>query len=217
MEGKLILKEGKMYISKNEELRVGMIWLYYDILVAEHKERWKTTELVTRNYQWPGITKDIGKYVDKCNMCQKIKNQIETLIEKLMTNEVPERLQTYLIVDIIIMLLLVVEKDMILVVYDRLSKIAHFIAITEGALVEWLAQLFRDNMQKSHRLLKSVISDKRLQFTAKLTKELNKMLGIRPKLLTFFHLQMDRIEQMNQKFEQYLQFFVDHKQKDQLE
>jgi len=37
--------------------------------VAGHGGRWKITELVTRNYWWSGITKDVGKYVDGCDMC----------------------------------------------------------------------------------------------------------------------------------------------------
>jgi len=52
----------------------------------------------------------------------------------------------YLIVDFINKLPLVVEKDMILVVCDRLSKIMHFVATTEGTLSESSAKLFRDNM-----------------------------------------------------------------------
>jgi len=26
------------------------------------------TELVTRNYWWPGVTKDVGKYMEDCNL-----------------------------------------------------------------------------------------------------------------------------------------------------
>jgi len=52
----------------------------------------------------------------------------------------------YLIVDFITKLLLVAEKDVILVVCKRLSKITHFVAITEGTSVEGLARLFRDSM-----------------------------------------------------------------------
>jgi len=50
LEEDLVLKEKKMYVSKNEILRVEVIWLYHDVLVAGHGGRWKTTELVTRNY-----------------------------------------------------------------------------------------------------------------------------------------------------------------------
>ena len=70
-------------------------------------------------------------------------------------------------------------------------------------------------MWKLHKLPESVILDRKLQFVAKLTKKLNRILGIETNLLTFFHLQIDKqIEYMNQELKQYLQFFVDYKQKD---
>ena len=79
-------------------------------------------------------------------MCQKIKNQTETLVEKLIMNEVPERPWIYLIVDFITKLLLVGRKDVILVVCDILFKIAYFVTTTEEISVEGLARLLRDNI-----------------------------------------------------------------------
>jgi len=57
--------------------------------------------------------------------------------------------------------------------------------------VEGLARLFRDYVWKLHGLPESVISDRRLQFAAGLTKELNKMLGIETKLFTAYHPETD--------------------------
>ena len=94
----------------------------------------------------------------------------------------------HLIVDFITKLLLVAEKDMILVICNKLSKIAHFVATTERMSAEELARLFRDNMWKLYRLPESVVLDKGLQFVVELMKKLNKMLGIETKLLTLFHL-----------------------------
>ena len=39
IEGDLMLKEGKLYMPKNEELRVEIIWLYHNVLVIEHSGR----------------------------------------------------------------------------------------------------------------------------------------------------------------------------------
>ena len=50
IEGDLVLKEEKVYVPKDEELRVEVIQLHYDIPVVGHRERWKMVELVTRNY-----------------------------------------------------------------------------------------------------------------------------------------------------------------------
>ena len=79
-------------------------------------------------------------------MCQNIKNRTEAPVGNLIANKVPEKLQTYLTIDFITKLLLVAGKDIILVVCDILSKMAYFVAIMKGILVEELVQLFRDNM-----------------------------------------------------------------------
>jgi len=46
----IIYKEGKIYIPKDEKLRVEIIWLHYDMPVGGHRGQWKTVELVTRNF-----------------------------------------------------------------------------------------------------------------------------------------------------------------------
>ena len=59
----------------------------------------------------------------------------------------------------------------------------------------------------------SIVSDRGAQFAAELMRELNKILGIKTKLSTAFHSQMDgQTEQTNQELEQYLRMFIDHKQ-----
>jgi len=44
-----VLKEKKMYIPKDKELKTEII-LYYNMLVAGNRRRWKMIELVIRNY-----------------------------------------------------------------------------------------------------------------------------------------------------------------------
>ena len=106
-------------------------------------------------------------------------------------------------------------KDAILVVCNRLSKMTHFVATTEGMLAKGLARLFRNNMWKLHGLPESIVLDRGPQFAVELTKKLNRMLEIKTKLLTVFHPQMDeQTKWMNQELEQYLRFFMDHRQKD---
>jgi len=120
-----------------------------------------------------------------------MKNRTEALAGKLMANEILEKAWTYLTVDFIMKLLLVAGKDAILVVCNRLSKMAYFVATIEETTTERLARLFRDSMWKLYGLLKSVISNRELQFVAELIKELNKILEIESRLLTTFYPQMD--------------------------
>jgi len=39
VKGDLVLKEGKVYVPKNAELRVEIIWLHHDVLAAGHGGR----------------------------------------------------------------------------------------------------------------------------------------------------------------------------------
>ena len=57
----LVLKEGKIYVPKDKELRAEIIWLHHDVLVMGHGGKWKTVELVTRNDWQLGIIRGVGR------------------------------------------------------------------------------------------------------------------------------------------------------------
>ena len=96
-----------------------------------------------------------------------------------------------------------------------MSKMTYFVATTKEMSAEGLTRLFRDNVWKLHGPPESIVSDRGPQFAVELMKELNRILEIETRLSTAFYPQMDRqTEWMNQELEQYLRFFVEHRQKD---
>ena len=111
-------KEKKVYVPKDDTLRAEIIRPHYDMLVEEHGEQWKTVELVTRNFQWPGVTKEVKQYVKGYDFCQRNKNCTEQPVGKLMSNSIPERPQMYISADFITKLPLAQGYDSILVVVD---------------------------------------------------------------------------------------------------
>ena len=56
---------------------------------------------------------------------------------------------------------LVVEKNTILVVCNRLSTIVYFVVAMEEISVEELVRLFRNNVYKLHELPENVILDRK--------------------------------------------------------
>jgi len=191
IEEGLVLKEERIYILKDEKLRIEIIQLYHDMLIARHGGQWKTVELVTRSYWWLEVIKEVKQYIEGYDQCQRMKNRVGISVGKLKPNKILERLWQHILVDFIMKLLVSKDYDSILVVCDRFSKMSHFVVTTEKTMAEGLVKLFRDNMWKLHRLLESVILNRGPQFAAELTKELNKMLGIEIKLSTAYHLQSD--------------------------
>jgi len=83
------------------ELRGEVIRLHHGIPVGGHGERWKMTELVTRNYWWPGVTKEVGKYVNRYDAYQRYKNRSKAPAGKLMPNTIPEKPWSHISADFI--------------------------------------------------------------------------------------------------------------------
>jgi len=187
----IMYKEGKVYVPKDNALRAEIIRLHHDTPVEGHEGQWKTVELVTRNFWWPGVMKEVKQYVKEYDSCQRNKNRTEQLAGKLMPNSIPEKPWAYISADFIMKLPLAQGYNSILVVVDRLTKIVYFIPTTEKMLAEGLAKLFRDNVWKLHGLPESIISDRGPQFVAGIMRELNRMLEIESKLSMTFHPQTD--------------------------
>ena len=142
----IIYKKRKVYVSKNNILRAEIIRLHHDTLVEGHGGQWKTVELVTQNFWWPGVTKEVKQYMEECNSYQRNKNYTEQPTGKLMPNSIPEKPWMHISADFITKLPIVQGYDLILVVVDQLTKMVHFISTTEKTSVEGLARLFRDNV-----------------------------------------------------------------------
>jgi len=142
----IIYKEEKVYVPKNEKLRAEIIRLHHDTLIGGHGGQWKIVELVTRNFWWPGVIKEMKRYMEGCDTYQRNKNRTEQPASKLMPNSIPEKPWTHISADFITKLPLAQGYDLILVVVDRLTKMVYFIPTTEKMSAEGLARLFRDNV-----------------------------------------------------------------------
>jgi len=49
-------------------------------------------ELVTRNYWWLEVIKNVGKYIEGCDLYQRMKNKTELLVENLIANKILKKL-----------------------------------------------------------------------------------------------------------------------------
>ena len=118
----IMYKKEKVYIPKDDLLRAEIIRLHYDTPVGEHGGQWKTVELITRNFQWLGVTKKMKQYIEGYNAYQRNKNCTKQPAGKLIPNSIPEKPWAYILADFITKLLLEQEYNSILVVVDRLTK-----------------------------------------------------------------------------------------------
>ena len=106
-------------MPKDKDLRDKVIHLHHDTYMAGHPGRFKTAELVLRNYWWPRIHGDVRAYVDGCTWCQQTKTFPKKPRGKLSPNKIPKKIWQFVLVDLITQLPQSRGYDAISVVVDR--------------------------------------------------------------------------------------------------
>jgi RNase H-like domain found in reverse transcriptase/Reverse transcriptase (RNA-dependent DNA polymerase)/Integrase zinc binding domain len=121
-EDGVVTWQERIYVPRNKRLREDIIREHHDSVAAGHPGRYKTQELITRNYWWPYIQSDIRKYVDGCEACQRSKTRRQKPRAPLNPNEVPSGPWEHISVDLIGKLPESQGFNAILVIVDRFSK-----------------------------------------------------------------------------------------------
>ena len=67
----LLCRKGRLYIP--EGLQQTVIQSEHDSKVASHFGRKTTLELITRNFYWTIMERDVWKYCSECDHCQRTK------------------------------------------------------------------------------------------------------------------------------------------------
>src|SRR5258708_3040595 len=68
----IILYQHSVYVPPGD-IRQKILKLYHDTPITRHPGIMKTTELITKDYWWPGIHQYIKNYLKGCGLCQQMK------------------------------------------------------------------------------------------------------------------------------------------------
>ncbi|SOV03194.1 uncharacterized protein UDID_18348 [Ustilago sp. UG-2017a] len=103
----------------------------------------------------------------------------------------------------------------ILVVVNRLTKMAIFVPTTNELDAPELAKLFLRHVYSKHGLPTSIVSDRGSEFTSHFWRSLSTLLGIETHFSSAYHPQSDgQTECINQVLEQFLRGYSNHLQTD---
>lgn len=101
------------------------------------------------------------------------------------------------------------RANAIMVVVDRYSKFAHFIALHHPFSAASISRLFLDTVYRLHGMPLSIVSDRDRIFTSKFWQSLFAMAGTSLRMSSAYHPQTDgQMEHVNQSLETYLRCFV---------
>ncbi|KAL0416333.1 UNVERIFIED_CONTAM: Transposon Ty3-I Gag-Pol polyprotein [Sesamum latifolium] len=203
-----------LYVPKGGDLRKSLISECQDTLWAGHQGKERTYALVQRAYYWPQMRDDVETYVLTCLICQQDKADHQKKAGLLQPLPIPTRPWESVSMDYISELPKVGDLGSIIVVVDRLSKYATFIAAPKHVTAEGTAHLFFKHIVKYWGLPKDIISDWDSRFTDVFWAELFKILGSKLSMSSSYHPQSDgQTERFNSMLEEYLRHFVRSTQK----
>ncbi len=103
--------------------------------------------------------------------------------------------------------------DLILVIVDRLMKMVHYVPVKVTIDAPGLEEVIIDVVVCHHGVPESIVTDRDSLFTSKFWSSICYFLGIKRKLSTAFHPQIDgQTERQNSTMEVYLRAFVNWEQ-----
>jgi hypothetical protein len=115
---------------------------------------------------WVGMKADVWKFVQSCSVCLQAKPDHAHYPDLLQPLPMPSTSWEIVSMDFIEGLPPSGSANAILVVVDKFSKFAHFVALKHPFTAQTVAQLFFDNVYRLHGLPKSIVSDRDKIFTS---------------------------------------------------
>jgi transposase InsO family protein len=206
----------RLVIPDNEDLKNRVIFENHDVLTAGHPGYYKTYLAAQKKYYWPRMSKYVQRYVNTCEMCQRNKARQMKPPGLLNPLNIPSGRWVEISMDFLVSLPKTKEGfDAILVIVDRLTKRAKFIATKTTASAEDTADLFMKNYMKDHGLPKTIVSDRDSKFTSKFWTSVTSILKTQHNLSSAFRPQTDgQTERTNRFVEDYLRGVVNPVQND---
>lgn len=215
MHDDLLFLDKRLVIPNHDPLKAEILNACHDAPLAGHFGVQRTIELVSRKYWWPGMTTHIKAYIAGCEPCQRAKTSRTKPAGTLKPLPIPSAPWSSIAMDFITDLPASNSFDSILVVVDRLTKMAHFIPTTKTLNASGLAHLIIRDIVRLHGLPADIVSDRGTLFTSNFWQALTKTLKVETRLSTAFHPQTDgQTERLNQTLEQYLRLYVNDRQND---
>src|SRR5467141_5025140 len=208
-----LLYLGRPYVPNIDDLRLRVLQTFHDHITAGHFGQSKTYNLLSCEFFWPGLQKDIQSFVKSCVTCSRVKAPRHRTYGLLKQLPIPLRPWHSISMDFIEQLPPSSVFTAILVVVDHLSKQAIFIPTDDKINAPELAKLFITHVFSKHGVPSHVTSDRGSEFVSHFFRSLGTALDMWLHFTSGFHPEGDgQTERVDQTLEQYLRVYCNYQQ-----
>ncbi len=211
--GLIYLHDGRLCIPNSKSIRELLLHQHHDN--ENHFGVGKTYQALSRRYFWPGLSKDVRKYITSCSQCLRNKSNNQVPAGLLHPLPIPHERFSDIAMDFVGPLPKSDGFDMILVITDRLTNYVRIERTYSTATASDIAFLVYNTWCRQFGLPQRIVSDRDKLFMSQFWKTLHKLLNIEIQSSTSYHPQTDgSSERSNKTIIQALRNYVNRRQTD---
>jgi hypothetical protein len=206
----ILLYKNIIFVPNVQCLKQMILQEMHNVPYAGHPGYQKTIAVVKSHYFWPGMKREIAEYIARCMECQKVKVEHRHPAGLLQPLPIPEWKWEVVTMDFITGLPRIAKMhDSIMVVVDKLTKVAHFIPLKTTHQAVDVADIFIREVARLHRIPKMIMSKRDPKFTSNFWKGLFKGFRTNLNFSTDYHPESDgQTERVNRVIEDILRMYV---------
>jgi hypothetical protein len=216
---RILRYRGRKWIPEWEPLQTALIQNTHDSYLTGHPGREGTVATLGRDYFWPGMYKQVRRFLRNCDICRRKtvwRHHKKGFLKPL---PVPDRFWSELSIDFMTHLPQEAPEDpsYLMVITDRLSKAVTLEAMSTMS-AEACAERFVSAHWRFHGFPKAIVSDRGTNWVGGFWRRLCELTRVEQRLSTAFHPETDgATERMNQEVLAYLRAYVAYAQTDWVE
>ena len=204
----------RQWVPDHEPLRTELIETAHASPLVGHPGREETYAVLSREFFWPNMAKDVRTFVRNCDVCGRMKSWRDRKKGALKPLPVPGRPWQEVSMDFITDLPESDGRTNVLVITDRLTKgvILVGMAQIDTKSVAWV---IIQHLISKHSIPRTITSDRGTQFTKGIWERVCVLLNIKRQLSTAYHPETDgSTERTNSAVETYLRTYTAYGQND---
>jgi hypothetical protein len=187
----IIYYKGRIYLVPRSSFKRKVLQAFHDSSLAGHQGFLKTYRQIRERFAWKGLKGEVMRNINECTLFQQNKDEHTHPVGLLQPLPIPEHKWESISMDFITCLPKTQGKDCIFVVVNRLTKFAHFLAISMDFNATQVEDLFFREVFRLHGLPKNIVSDRDIRFMSIFSKDLFQLVGTTLNPNTSYHPQTD--------------------------
>src|SRR3954470_11271057 len=127
-----VLFEERVLVPKEGDIREVIMKEAHDSKLSIHPGSTKMYQDLKQSFWWTRMKRDVARFVSQCDVCKRVKAQHQHLAGILQPLEIPEWKWDHIEMEFVTGFPLSQKgNNVIFVVIDNLSKVAHFLPVKE--------------------------------------------------------------------------------------